>query len=292
MDEAVVRATSLLERAITYTLGTLSPVTRDDLYRATPCGGWDVANLLAHLDDSVAALYEAADLGCVRPGTSTGPVTGPGTGPVTGPGTGPRTGTGIRPGIGRGTGAGIGRGTGSGIGRGTGAGIGPGIGPGAGPGIGPSTGAGIGAGVGAGAGPGAGAHLCASGAGGRGGRDPVLVLRDRAAMMLGAWAGTLRRQRVRIGDFSLCATVVAQAGAVEVAVHAWDLARACGRPRPIPPALAADLLAVVPALVTDADRPDRFAVPVAVPARSAAEDRLLAFLGRNPTWVTRHRRAG
>ncbi|MFI7441526.1 DinB family protein [Nonomuraea indica] len=120
----------------------------------------------------------------------------------------------------------------------------------------------------------------------------MLVLRDRAAMMLGAWAGTLRRQRVRIGDFSLCATVVAQAGAVEVAVHAWDLARACGRPRPIPPALAADLLAVVPALVTDADRPDRFAVPVAVPARSAAEDRLLAFLGRNPTWVTRHRRAG
>lgn len=244
MDEAVVRATSLLERAIAYTLGTLLPVSRDDLYRATPCGGWDVANLLAHLDDSITALHEAADLGRVCPGTS----------------------------IQAGTEAGIG----AALGTSTEAG----------------TGTGAEAHLGTSAEPGARAHLGTGGPGGRGGRDPVLVLRDRAATMLGAWAGTLRRQRVRIGDCSLPAAAVAQAGAVEVAVHAWDLARACGRPRPIPPALAADLLDVVPALVTDADRPDRFAVPVAVPPRSAAEDRLLAFLGRNPTWVTRHRRAG
>jgi uncharacterized protein (TIGR03086 family) len=69
---------------------------------------------------------------------------------------------------------------------------------------------------------------------------------------------------------------------VEIAVHGWDVAQACGRPRPIPPQLAEELLQLAPLLVTDADRPGRFAPPVAVPAGASPGDRLVAFLGRGP----------
>ncbi|WP_205315147.1 TIGR03086 family metal-binding protein [Nonomuraea lactucae] len=180
----------LLERAIGYALGSLIHVTRDDLYRATPCGEWDVGNLLAHLDDSFAALHEAAELG----------------------------------------------------------------------------------------------HVDLAPGGGCGGGDPVLVLRDRAAMTLGAWAGTLRDHTVNVGGCQMAGAMVTAVGAVEVTVHAWDLAQACGRPHPIPPSMAAELLAVANLLVSDDDRPERFAVPVDLPSRSPAQDRLLAFLGRNPAW--------
>jgi hypothetical protein len=42
------------------------------------------------------------------------------------------------------------------------------------------------------------------------------------------------------------------------------------------------MLALSPFLVTEADRPARFAAPVAVSARASASERLLAFLGRRP----------
>jgi uncharacterized protein (TIGR03086 family) len=75
---------------------------------------------------------------------------------------------------------------------------------------------------------------------------------------------------------------VTSVGAVEIAVHGWDVAQACGHPRPIPPQLAKELLRLAPLLVTDADRPGRFAAPVAVPAHASPGDRLVAFLGRDP----------
>lgn len=71
-------------------------------------------------------------------------------------------------------------------------------------------------------------------------------------------------------------------GAVEVAVHGWDVAWACGRPRPIPEALAAELLALAPFFVTPFDRPVRFAVPLQPAAVGDPYEELLAFLGRDP----------
>lgn len=56
---------ALLERAITYTLGSLCAVTPRALSRPTPCTAWDLRALLDHLDDSLAALHEAIDLGHV-----------------------------------------------------------------------------------------------------------------------------------------------------------------------------------------------------------------------------------
>jgi uncharacterized protein (TIGR03086 family) len=78
------------------------------------------------------------------------------------------------------------------------------------------------------------------------------------------------------------ARVLAATAALEVAVHGWDISRACGQRQPIPRALAIDLLAIAPALVPRAGRRPLFAAPVAVAATAGPSDRLTAFLGRTP----------
>jgi uncharacterized protein (TIGR03086 family) len=111
--------------------------------------------------------------------------------------------------------------------------------------------------------------------------DPVARLRARAARLLGAWAGADTGDLVRVSDHALTAAIVTTAGAIEIAVHGWDVARACGWHRPIPPSLAEELLDLAPLLVTAADRPARFGVPMNVLSGSPS-DRLVAFLGRHP----------
>jgi uncharacterized protein (TIGR03086 family) len=108
----------------------------------------------------------------------------------------------------------------------------------------------------------------------------VAALRSEASRTLGAWTNAGSAGPVSIGGRPLTADVVAAAGAVEVAVHGWDVARACGQDRPVPAMLAEELLALVPRVVTDADRPGRFAAPVPVPRPASPGDRLVAFLGR------------
>lgn len=116
------------------------------------------------------------------------------------------------------------------------------------------------------------------------GRPKVVAsLRSRACTLLGAWAAARRDHGVSIGDCTMSAVVVAGVGAVEVAVHGWDVARTVGRDRPIPPELAGEMLDLVPLFVTDADRPARFAHPTPLPARASPSDRLLSFLGRDLT---------
>lgn len=112
--------------------------------------------------------------------------------------------------------------------------------------------------------------------------DPVAAVRDRACLLLGAWAGADGPGPVSIGGCPLTAGVVASTGAIEIAVHGWDVARACGPPRPIPSALAEELLQLSSLLITDVDRPARFAAPADVPSHAGPGDRLIAFLGRYP----------
>jgi uncharacterized protein (TIGR03086 family) len=112
--------------------------------------------------------------------------------------------------------------------------------------------------------------------------DPVASLRNRACRMIGAWANARGPGAISIADRALISSIVAATGAVEVAVHGWDVARACGQERPIPPALAEELLELCPLLVGDADRPARFATQVDLPRLAGPSDRLVAFLGRRP----------
>ena len=183
-----LRGVALLERATNYALGALALVTPELTRRPTPCAGWSVATLLAHLDDSLAALRDAVDLGAVKLDPT-------------------RTDLGSR---------------------------------------------------------------------------PAATVRDHAGAVLGAWVNAEGPRVATIGGCPLATGLVAAAGALELAVHGWDLAVACGDTRPIPSGLAAELLELAPLLVTSADRPTRFARPVVVAGLATPGDRLVAFLGRRP----------
>jgi uncharacterized protein (TIGR03086 family) len=121
---------------------------------------------------------------------------------------------------------------------------------------------------------------------GRTGGDPVEALRDRAAELLCAgycYAGPERF--VAVGGLPIPAGVVACTGAVEIAVHGWDVSAARAwadgvQEAPIPAALATRMLRLGPLLV--AGREGLFGVPVEVPAQASPGDRLVGYLGRHP----------
>jgi uncharacterized protein (TIGR03086 family) len=115
------------------------------------------------------------------------------------------------------------------------------------------------------------------------GADPLACLRRHARDLLGACAAASAEERlVAIADRELTASMVTAAGAIEIAVHGWDISVACGIRRPIPAALAAELLPLAPLLIPRATRAGLFADPVPVPEPACPGDRLVAFLGRRP----------
>jgi uncharacterized protein (TIGR03086 family) len=115
------------------------------------------------------------------------------------------------------------------------------------------------------------------------GTDPAGDLRRRAAGLLAACApGRHADHLVAIGDRELAARMVAAAGAIEITVHGWDIAAACGSRRPVPPVLAAVLLPIAPLFITPGGRAGLFADPVPLPGQACPGDQLVAFLGRYP----------
>ncbi|HEX4061055.1 MAG TPA: TIGR03086 family metal-binding protein [Streptosporangiaceae bacterium] len=197
---ALFGGVALLERAVGYALGQLQAVTEAALPGPTPCQRWDLRALLGHMDDSLAAMQEALELGSVDPEPAEG-------------------------------------------------------------------------------GPGGAAESLVAG------------LRAQGCRLLGALAGG-DDDVVLIGGLPMPVRIVTSAGAVDVAVHGWDVGRACGTGVAMPEQLAEDMLGIVPLLVSDADRPGRFGPALAVPAGASAGDRLVGFLGRDPRWHGRHHPAG
>ncbi len=184
---------SLLASAIDYALGSVDDVAPELLSQPTPCREWDLAALLRHATDSVAALHQGLASGYVsldRAGTAE---------PATTPG------------------------------------------------------------------------------------SLAGTFRDRATRLRAA-AGTGGQYDIAIASRHAAAAVVTAVGALEIAVHGWDVAAACGRgrSRPIPADLARSMLEIVPLVVTDATRGSQFATPVAVPPPYGPSERLLALLGRDP----------
>ena len=57
---------AVLDSAVTWTHSCLQLARTSDLSVPTPCGDWDLGQLLAHMEDSLEALGEAAELGRVR----------------------------------------------------------------------------------------------------------------------------------------------------------------------------------------------------------------------------------
>lgn len=112
------------------------------------------------------------------------------------------------------------------------------------------------------------------------GLSVVESLRRRACALLGAWSLRHTEEQVLVSGRVLPASAVALTGALEIAVHGWDVARACGVDRPLPDELARALLAVAPSLISAEDRGQRFAPAVPVAAGASASSRLLAHTGR------------
>jgi len=122
--------------------------------------------------------------------------------------------------------------------------------------------------------------------------DPVETLRDQAAQLLCTVYGYDGAVRfVAVAGLPVPAGLVACTGAVEIAVHGWDVSAArngaCRLIPPIPAALATRMLRVCPLVV--AGREGLFAGPVEVPALASPGDQLVGFLGRDPG--TRPRRS-
>lgn len=119
----------------------------------------------------------------------------------------------------------------------------------------------------------------------------VGVVRRRASRLIGAWVCAPQPRTVTVDDLPITAALACGVGAVEIAVHGWDIAQACGRHRVVPPGLAAELLDLAPLFVDAKDRGDRFGAAVRLPTGASTSDRLLAFLGRNPHCALANRTA-
>ncbi|NED94705.1 maleylpyruvate isomerase family mycothiol-dependent enzyme [Phytoactinopolyspora alkaliphila] len=186
---ALAGGVELLDRSIAYTLGSLQAITPGAMQRRTPCKGWNLRALLSHMDDSLAALCEAADLGRIELEL-------------------------------------------------------------------------------------AGAETPVS--------ETISRLKQRACRLLSWAAEAMDEHTIEVSDRALSASFVTTTGALEITVHGWDIAQACGLDRPIPAELAIRLLDLSPVLVSDDDRPARFAAPVQIGPRYGPADQLIAFLGRDP----------
>jgi uncharacterized protein (TIGR03086 family) len=178
---------AVLDSAVTWTRACLELARSSDLSLPTPCSAWDLGQLLAHIEDSLAALGQAADLGRVRV--------------VDHPAR----------------------------------------------------------------------------------QDPERTIDrivQRACTTRDAWLERCTSAPISIGDLALGRDTLAMVGALEIAVHGWDVAQAVGSGLRIPEDLAARLYAAAQLVVTPDERGTRFAAPVVVPSDAPASTRLLAHLGR------------
>ncbi len=110
----------------------------------------------------------------------------------------------------------------------------------------------------------------------------VTSLKSRAGALLGAWTARHGADLVSVAGCPLAAQILVGTGALEIAVHGWDVAQACGSEQPIPAPLALALLPLVPVVVSDRDRGCRFDAAVPVPPWASPGDHLVAALGRPP----------
>lgn len=112
--------------------------------------------------------------------------------------------------------------------------------------------------------------------------DLVAALRTQAGRLLAASAAGGEDRAVAIAGRRLTGRQLTAVGALEITVHGWDIAEACRCPRPIPPALATSILAIIPLVVTRVTRNAQFAGAIPALPQACPSDRLVALLGRNP----------
>jgi uncharacterized protein (TIGR03086 family) len=116
------------------------------------------------------------------------------------------------------------------------------------------------------------------------GSDPVAAVRTGIVDFLLASTSVPTAGRwCEIEGRSLPAKIVVCVGAIEMVLHAWDIAQACRIDRPIPSDVASALLWVSPPLAQAGLAGHVFAEPLASPTTATPGDQLLALFGRQPT---------
>uniref|UniRef100_UPI003F492A38 TIGR03086 family metal-binding protein n=1 Tax=Nonomuraea bangladeshensis TaxID=404385 RepID=UPI003F492A38 len=123
-----------------------------------------------------------------------------------------------------------------------------------------------------------------------GNADVLVEVRHLTNRLLESWmsSGNDSDDRlIQVAGTPLHSLLLAGTGALEIAVHGWDIATACGLRRDIPAALATDLYAFARFAVAPSDRNPQFAEPVPVPEAATPSARLVAYLGRTPGMTAR-----
>jgi uncharacterized protein (TIGR03086 family) len=69
---------------------------------------------------------------------------------------------------------------------------------------------------------------------------------------------------------------------VDTLIHGWDLAKGTGQDTTMPPGLADAAMAAIGGRLTPESRGTAFKPEVEVPADASAQDKLLAYMGRQP----------
>jgi uncharacterized protein (TIGR03086 family) len=115
--------------------------------------------------------------------------------------------------------------------------------------------------------------------------NPVELLRDRAAELLCSMF-TMPDRMIEVSGLPVPPRLIVGAGAIEIAVHGWDVYAASGHGRIVPAALARPLIRLFPQVISV--RTGLFDGPFAVPPCASPGDRLVAYLGRDP--AARHKR--
>ena len=115
------------------------------------------------------------------------------------------------------------------------------------------------------------------------GDDPVTAWADASARARAAFTapGTLHRH-VELSYGRRPAEGYCREMTLDLAVHAWDLARAVGADERIDETLAAEMYELAAAQSDQLAATGLFADPVAVADDAGTQTRLLALLGRNP----------
>ncbi|MGA5565551.1 TIGR03086 family metal-binding protein [Streptomyces platensis] len=107
---------------------------------------------------------------------------------------------------------------------------------------------------------------------------------EETARLVEAWAAPGAEDGLT-GGMQLPARTVGAMVLLDLTVHAWDVARATGRPYAPAPGCVAELRALAARMAPTARTMNVFAAPVPVPPGASDLDVLLAETGRDPHWT-------
>jgi uncharacterized protein (TIGR03086 family) len=115
------------------------------------------------------------------------------------------------------------------------------------------------------------------------GDDPGAVYDERRRALMTALGGEGALERDWEMPFgTMSGAMMAQIAFMEHLAHGWDVAKATRQDTTLPPALVTECLEVVTPMDAMLRMPGVCGPPVSVPDDARSQDKLIAFLGRNP----------